>query len=242
MTFEDAAQRAMTGSCAVGGIGTLQEKCLHATLKWWLDEEHTHHEIPLPQGPIADIFDGQRVTEIQTAGFSAFRKKLEKLLDNYPTTVVHPLVREKYVVWVDPLTGEATAPRKSPRRGGFADAGGELVFLLPCLSHKNLTIRLVLLDVEERRLADGYGKGGKRHSHRLERRPLALVDTLTLQAPADYAALIPATLPTDFTAKQFGKATRLQGRRLSGTLKVLAETGALRKERKEGRSWIYRRA
>ncbi len=240
MEFERALALVRAGGQRVGGIGILGEKTLHATLKWWLDDDETHHEIPLPCGNVADIFDGERVTEIQTANFSGFRKKLEKLLESYPVTVVHPLVRVKWVSWIDPETGEITKPRRSGRRGSFTDAGKQLIYILPLLGHPNLTVRLVLLDVEEQRLLDGWGKGGKRGSHRAERLPLALGEIVTLCAPADYAALLPPDLPTPFTAAQFGKAARQQGRSLQGTLKVLLTLGVLRRE-KEGQKYLYYR-
>ncbi len=238
MTFDEAIARAKAGELSAGGIGTLGEKLVHATLKCWLDEDTSHHEIPLPSGHVADIFDGERVTEVQTAGFSAFRAKLEALLAHYPVTVVHPLVREKRIGWVDPATGEVTPLRRSSRRGSFADAGRELVFLLPLLSHPNLTVRLVLLDVEEHRLLDGWGNGGKRGAHRLQRFPLALGEIAELACPADYAALLPTGLTLPCTSTEFGKAARLKGRALSGALKVLLKTGVLMRE-KQGRGYVY---
>lgn len=238
MEFTEALARVREGGDRVGGIGILGEKTLHATLKLWLDDDPTHHEIPLPQGSVADIFDGERIIEIQTANFTALRKKLEKLLDTYPVTVVHPLVRVKWVSWIDPVTGEITKPRRSGRRGSFTDAGKQLIYLLPLLGHPNLTVRLVLLDVEEQRLLDGWGNGGKRGCHRAERLPLALGESVTLTSPADYAALLPPELPTPFTATQFGKAARLQGRNLQGTLKVLVALGVLRRE-KDGQKYQY---
>lgn len=239
MEFEQARELVQTGAVRPGGIGILTEKALHATLKLWLDEDSAHHEQTLPCGCVADIFDGQRVTEIQTANFSGFRTKLARLLEHHPVTVVHPLVRRKWLRWVDPTTGQATEPRRSPRMGSFTDAGAQLVFILPYLTHPNLTVRLVLLDVEEHRLADGWSRDGKRGSHRVERYPLSLVDTLTLSAPADYRELVPPGLPTPFTAAQFGKVAHLQGRKLSATLKVLLELGVLTRE-KVGREYQYR--
>ena len=236
--FYEALAQVRDGGARVVGIGTLGEKTLHATLKLWLDEDVTHHEIPLPNGCVADIFDGERVTEIQTANFSGFRRKLERLLAEYPVTVVHPLVRDKRIRWIDPTDGESTEPRRSNRRGGFADAGKELIYILPLLGHPNLTVRLVLLDVEEHRLLDGWGNGGKRGSHRAERLPTALCDTLMLKTASDYAALLPPTLVSPFTAAQFGKAARLQGRKLQGTLKVLLSVGVLRRE-KDGQKYLY---
>lgn len=232
------AQAAPAEVPAVGDIGILNEKTLHATLKRWLDGDVTHHEVLLPCGSVADIFDGERVTEIQTGNYSGFRKKLTRLLDIYPVTVVYPLVRRKWVVWIDPETGETTAPRRSPRTGSFTDAGRELIYILPCLTHPNLTLRLLLVDVEEHRLADGWGNGGKRGSHRAERYPRTIEGEVTLTAPADYGALLPVGLPCPFTAAQFGKAAHMQGRALSGCLKLLLSMGVLTRE-KEGRSYIY---
>ena len=239
MEFEQALALVRSGEARPGGIGILAEKTLHATLKLWLDDDPAHHEQTLPCGCVADVFDGERVTEIQTADFSGFRRKLARLLEHHSVTVVHPLVRRKWLRWVDPATGEAAEPRRSPRVGSFTNAGAQLVFILPYLTHPNLTVRLVLLDVEEHRLADGWSRDGKRGSHRVERYPLALVDTLTLSCPDDYRALVPAGLPAPFTAAQFGKAARLQGRKLSGTLKVLLELGVLTRE-KAGREYRYR--
>ena len=239
MEFNEACARVRQGDIRPGGIGILQEKPLHATLKWWLDHNPDHHEVTLPCGRVADVFDGQRVYEIQTGGFSPLRKKLEQLLPEYPVTVVHPIPRRKYLSWIDPETGETTPPRKSPKVGAFIQGCAQLIYILPLLGHPNLTIRLVLLDMEEQRLADGWGKDGKRGSHRAVQLPLSLEDTLTLTCPRDYAALLPANLPEAFTATQFGKASRLQGRKLSGTLKVLLDRGVLARE-KEGREYVYR--
>lgn len=238
MEFNEALARVRDGGRTVDGIGTLGEKTIHATLKWWLDDDVTHHEVTLPCGSVADIYDGARVTEIQTANFSGFRKKLTRLLQHHPVTVVCPLVRRKHIVWIDPATGEAAPPRRSPRCGGFFDVLPSLVFILPLLHDPRLTLRLVLLDVEEHRVADGWGNGGKRGSHRAERYPTALADTLTVTGAADYRRLLPSGLPAAFTAQEFSKAAHLQRRRLSAALKVLMTVGVLTRER-EGRAYRY---
>ena len=240
MDINEAIARVREGSIRPGGIGILQEKPLHATLKWWLDENPDHHEITLPCGKVADVYDGERIYEIQTGGFSPLRPKLEVLLPDYPVTVVHPIPRRKYLSWIDPDTGETTPPRKSPKVGTFTQGLRQLIFLLPILDHPHLTIHLVLMDMEEQRLADGWGNEGKRGSHRAVLLPLTLEDTLTLTCAADYAALVPATLPEVFTATLFGKAAKLQGRHLSGALKVLLDRGVLTRE-KVGREWQYTR-
>ena len=53
--FEWARNRALQRMDTREGIGRLQEKLLHATLKFWLDADESHHEITLPCGAVADI-------------------------------------------------------------------------------------------------------------------------------------------------------------------------------------------
>ena len=243
MDFNEACARVREGDLPAQSIGVLQEKPLHATLKWWLDDNPDHHEITLPCGKVADIFDGTTVTEVQTGSFTPLRKKLEVLLDTYPVTVVHPVVRRKYVSWIDPVSGAVTEPHKSPRLGSFTDGGKQLIYILPFLAHPNLTVRLVLMDAEEQRVmsADKKGNTYKRFSRRAVLLPLSVEGVLDLQDATDYAALIPPSLTGRFTAAQFGKAAKLQGRNLHGTLKVLLDRGVLARTDKEGNAWIYER-
>ena len=52
---------------------------------------------------------------------------------------------------------------------------------------------------------------------------------------------IPKGLPSPFTAAEFGKAAKMQGRNLNGTLKVLLDRGVITRTGKEGNAWIYER-
>ena len=223
-------------------IGRLQEKTLHATLKFFLDADERHHEVRLTacEGkPIADIFDGERVTEIQNGNFSGFRPKLERLLAVYPVTVVYPVVRKKQVVWIDPETGEITTPRLSPKTGSPADALPELIFIEKQLFHPNLTLRLLPVDVTEYRLQDGWGAAGKRGAHRVERLPEAIFEPIDVRTPRDLLFLLPK-LPAEFTAADFSHILRLRGRKLSAALKVLTLSGCVEQTGKEGRKNLYR--
>ncbi len=236
--FEWARTRALQRMDTREGIGRLQEKLLHATLKFWLDADETHHEVTLPCGAVADIFDGEHVTEIQNGNFSAFRVKLMRLLEEYPMTVVYPLPRRKTVCWVHPQTGECSPPRRSTKIGGFHDALPELFYMRSLLGVKGLTVRLQLIDIEEQKLQDGWGNDGKRGAHRLERIPLALGEHLDICTACDLKNCLPSNLPTRFTSKDFEKAMRCRGRRLSAALKLLYECGIITRE-KQGRGYIY---
>ncbi len=219
-------------------IGRLREKTLHATLKFFLDPDEGHHEVPLPEGPVADIFDGERVTEIQNGNFSALRPKLEVLLPRYPVTVVLPLPRQKTLVWIDPATGEELPPRRSPRTGRLSDALPSLIFIKNQLFHEHLTLRVQLLDVIEYRLRDGWGNDGRRGAHRLDRVPTAVGDAAVLSAPADLAALLPP-LPETFTAAELGRSLKLTGRNLSAAINILYTFHAIERIGRQKNAYLY---
>lgn len=223
------------------GIGTLRERSLHAILKYWADADESHHEIRLGRC-VADVFDGERVTEIQTGGFSALRPKLERLLEVYPVTVVHPLPWHKTLIWVHPQTGEATKPRKSPKVGQFWDAAGQLIRIRGLLGHPRLTIRLVLLDMEEYRLADGWSADGKKGSHRVERIPTALGPTAVLREPEDYRCLLPPGLPEVFTSADMKKAARLGPRMTGELINILYTMEAIQRIGKKRNAFLYTQA
>lgn len=220
------------------GIGTLRERSLHAVLKYWADPDESHHEIPLT-GCVADIYDGERVVEIQTRGFSALRPKLEKLLPVYPVTVIHPLAWHKTLTWVDPASGEAAKPRKSPKTGRFWDAAGELGRIRNVLGHPNLTLVLLLMDMEEYRLADGWSRDKKRGSHRLERFPVAPGPMAVLHRPEDYAVLLPPGLPSPFTTTDVQKIGRLTRRPAGNVVNILYTLGVIQRTGKKGNAFLY---
>lgn len=220
-------------------IGRLQEKELHATLKFFLDPDERHHEVRLPEGPVADIFDGERVIEIQTGNFSALRPKLIRLLERYPTTVVCPIVRHKTVCWVDPGTGERTAPRRSPKTGAFWDMAPQLIYILEQLFHPRLTLQIQLIDVDEYRLLDGWGNGGKRGAHRMERIPTALGPMAEIKLPDDLRIFLPDDLPRPFTAAQYGRRVKMNGRKLSAAIRLLQHAGVIVRAGSDGKRYLY---
>ena len=121
--FEEAILRA--GARQRSGIGTLGEKTLHAVLKYYFEPYAPSHEVRLG-GFIADIVGENGVIEIQTGSFERLRKKLGALLEVAPVTVVYPISAIKWVRWIDPLTGESTGRRKSPKRYGPCELLPEL--------------------------------------------------------------------------------------------------------------------
>lgn len=238
-----AAFAAASARLAEGGIGTLSERTLHSTLKFWLQPNEQYHEVTV-DGLVADVFDGERVTEVQTVGLYPLKKKLGRLLAHYPVTVVVPLPHRKWVSWIDPETGERSEWHRSPKKGKPWDAFPELFWLCDFwrepLAHP-LTVRLLLVDMEEYRLKDGWGNEGKRGSHRADRRPLAVAEEYVLGGFRDVLALLPP-LPEEFTAATLQRALGRRGKTLWRATRFLEESGALIRAGKQGRAVLYKKA
>ncbi len=216
------------------GIGVLGEKLLHAAVKRYYDGDLSHHEVKIGRS-VADLYDGEAITEIQTGPFTPLKKKIADFLAVAPLTVVHPIANIKTIIWIAP-DGEFSSPVRSPKKADIFGAFSKIVSLLDYLNHPDFKIKLLLLDIEEYRMM--HEKYGKKHSARYERIPKALVKEIVLDTPCDYAALLPDALPDEFTQSEFSKIAKVRGRALWATLKVMTHLCIFQKE-KVGRGYRY---
>lgn len=243
-------------------IGTLREKRLHACIKRYLCPDETCHERPVgdllredgakPRRMVADILTDGHIMEVQTGGFFPLREKIGWYLTHTPcrVTVVHPIPAVKYLSWIDPADGSILSRSKSPKRGRVKDVAKELYWVSDFIGDPRFSVRLLLLELEEYRLADGWSRDKKRGSNRYERFPTALLGDVTLWTPADYAAyFLPAALSAPdgegndpvFTAAAYAKATGIRGKATYSLLRLLKGLALLEEtEEKVGRSRGYR--
>lgn len=223
------------------GIGTLGEKTLHAVLKYYFEPDSQNREVKI--GPyVADIAGEAGIIEIQTRDLWRIRPKLEQLLPEHQVTVVYPLAHLKWLSWIDPKSGEVSKRRRSSKVYTAADALPELYHLRGLLPAPHLHICLVLLELEEYRLLDGWSRDKKRGSSRYERIPLRLVDKIELRQAADLALLMPPGLAEQFTSRDFAKAARLSEKKARLSLKLLYDLGLVARPGKQGNRYLYRLA
>ena len=238
--FFEARTKVLSKDGARGGIGTLGEKLLHRILKLYFEPCEEYHEIKY-LGSVADIKNGYGITEIQTRSLEKLLPKLKRFLERERVTVVYPLISEKRLFWFDKQTGEVSEPRRSPKHGKPSDALPELSKLSELIPNENLTVKIVLLSADEYKSLDGWDKTGKLGATCIERIPREITDIITLQRREDFSRLIPESLGTEFTAKDFGKAAALRGRRAYFSLKFLLFLGILERGMGCGRAYIYKR-
>lgn len=220
------------------GIGSLGEKTVHAVLKQYLEPDARYREVPVA-GFVADICRPDGIIEIQSTGFYRLSRKLEAFLPSYPVTIVYPAVSTKHLIWLDPETGELSEARKSPKKNGSYDALKELYSIRRFLTHPSLTIRILLLELEEYKLLNGYGRERKLHASRYDRIPLRIEGEIVLNTARDYAQLIPDGLPEPFTSADWQRATRLSAKMAPRALAVLRDLGMVYVSGTEGKRYLY---
>ena len=236
--FETALSRAKEQNR--NSIGVQKERLLHAFLKYYLEPDPIYHERPVA-GFVADVFRDSEAIEVQTRDLYRLCRKLEAFLENpdvEQVNVVFPIATTKWLIWVDE-DGLCRPRRKSPKAGSPLQILPELYPLRALIQDGRLMFTVVMLQIEEYRYLDGWSRDKKRGSHRMERVPLAMDAMISLQAPADYLALLPPDLPSQFSVKEFGKPCRMRQKAAWRTLHVLTLLGVVRKCGKRGRSDLY---
>jgi hypothetical protein len=253
LRFEIICREEMLAPRRAGeGIGTLSEKRLHSIIKKYIAPEGDDHEVELrsrlsgeEKRPkyVADLLIGNTAYEVQTGSFYPMRKKIDYYMSDtdYNVVIIHPVAYKKHVNWMDPATGEVIKRTRKTVPGRPTDIAGELYWILPHIDNPRLSIRVMMLAVEEYRFASPRGAGVRRGSERYELIPTELCDIVSLELAEDYSIFIPDTLATEFTVGEYEKLSKIRGKAAYGTVKALCALGLVREIGKRGRAVLYQR-
>ena len=234
----DRFNAALAADGAGGDIGTLREKTVHRTLKYYFCPDPSHHEIQL-LGKICDAMVENTVYEIQTGSFTHLKDKLSVLLPEYPVNVVYPMIVNRFVTWVDPATGETLSRRLSGKHGSFTELLPQLYAIKEYLDHENLTLTVARIECEDVRLLDGYGAGKKIRASKYDKIPTGLLGLTELKGLRDVSNACPY-FEGEFKAGQIYRLLRLkEGANAWRTLKMLEFAGRLRRSGSDGKAALY---
>ena len=236
--FEQAREKIIGSDRNRMGIGTLSEKTLHAILKNFYEPDEDKQEVPIDRF-VADIFTGQEIIEIQTGQFNRMRDKLKCFLQEFPVTIVYPIARERWLHWIDEETGEVSKGRKSPKKGNEYSAFVELYRIKMFLQEPNLKIKLVLLDMDEYKILNGWGKQKKNNASKYDRIPNRFVEEICIERKEDYLQFIPYDLPEPFTVKEYAKAVKCNDKIAGVTLNLLNYMEVVKRVGKKGNAFLY---
>ncbi len=236
--FEQAKKKIIGVDRQRLGIGTLSEKTVHAILKNYYEPDEDRQEIPI-DNYVADIYTRGEIIEIQTRQFNRMRDKLNAFLPQFPVTIVYPIPREKWIIWIDEESGELSKKRKSPAKGNPYVVFPELYKIKMYLKNPNLRLRLALIDMEEYKLLNGWSRDRKRGSNRYDRIPTELVEEVEINCLEDYMQFVPFELKGGFTSKEFAKAAHIPVHLAQTALNILHFVGTVERVGKQGNMYVY---
>lgn len=224
-------------------IGTLAEKSLHVALKEHYALEGDTFEYDLDgyvidiMRPATDISACQCI-EIQTRSLAKMKPKLLALLDRYPIRVVYPIARERFIIRID-ADGVIGSRRKSPLKGTVYHLFPELVSFPQLLLHPNFSLDVALIREEQVWRDDGQGSWRRKHWSIHDRKLADVIETISLNAPCDFAVLLPAALPAEFDSKDLSAAIRERRYIAQKMVYCLQRMGVLEIVGKRGNAHVY---
>ena len=222
-------------------IGTLNEKSVHSFIKEYIEPNKQYQEVKVDSF-IADIKKANHIYEIQTQQFKKLLPKLKYYISNsYNTTIVYPVIQQKYINWINPDTQQIVERRKSSHKGVIQDIFKELYWIASYIENPLVELQIILIDAKEYKLLDGYRHNLKRKSTKIDKVPTTVKEIIKIKSVSDLEVFIPNTLKEkEFTSADYIKHTKCNKRWVSSGLKMLREYNIIRIVRKEGNKFVYK--
>ena len=107
------------------------------------------------------------------------------------------------------------------------------------LKNPNLSINLVLMDMEEYKLLNGWSYDKKRGSTRYDRVPVGIRRIVKFDRIEDYMQLVPADLKEDFTVKDFAMAAGVSVEASRYTLNILNYLEIVKRTGRVKNGYVY---
>lgn len=221
-------------------ITTYMERSLHLSLKKYFCPDENMHEMKIGRF-VADACDGKTIFEIQTGNLAPLKKKLSYYLENtdYSIVIVRPIAKNRKIYWLDE-NGEITkAPRLSSRHESIVSGITSLWYLKDYLENERITFCFPIMEIDEVRLLDGYGKYKKTRATSVDRIAGEIYSVEYISNVQSISDTILPLLPDEpFTREELSRALKVSGLKLWEAQKLLLELDLISSEKK-GRRLIF---
>jgi hypothetical protein len=219
-------------------IGVERESSLHRSLKfrYAVSGDLTEKEIG---GFVCDgIGKNGELIEVQTGSFAPLKKKIPAFTAHFRVRVVHPIILTKYIELYDEA-GLLIRRRRSPRSGTIWDLFRSLLYAPELPLVPGLSVELALVDITEKRVADGKGSWRRKGASIKDREILVWHETVPLEKPRDYRRFAPFKKGEEFTVKDLAEKARIDTKSARKTLYVLYKMELLKRTGKRGNNFVY---
>ena len=222
-------------------ITTYMERSLHASLKGHFCPDESHHEVKIGRF-VADACVDGTIFEIQTGNFAPLRKKIQFYLENteFNIVIVRPLAQNRRIFWLDESSGELKkAPRLSSKHENLASGIADIHYISEFLGVERVSFCFVLMEIDEVRKLDGYGKQKKIRATSVDRLAGEIYSTVYINNKNDIMHEILSLLPDgEFSREELSKALKLKGLKLWSAQKLLLEKDIL-SCKKDGKRLVF---
>lgn len=179
------------------GIGTLNEKNLHASLVQWFSQPGDEFESKVDEY-IVDIKRKNLLIEIQIKNFTAIRDKIRNLCAKHKVKLIHPIAQQKWII-KEEADGERVSKRKSPKRGRVEDIFTELIRMPTIIREPNFSLCVVLVSLNEIWKNDGQGSWRRNKWSIADRHLIEVYEIHEFHHTIDLLNMIPPSIPETFT-------------------------------------------
>jgi hypothetical protein len=218
-----------------------RESSLHSAIKKWYLLEGDKLEAKVDDF-IVDITRGDLLIEIQTANFSAIKPKLSRLLNDHKVRIVYPIPKKKWIVHKSTATGETSGRRLSPKKGNLSDLFSELIRIPTLFSNNNLSVEVLMIEMEELWCDDGRGSWRRRGASIEDRKLIRVLEKRVFRNKADFLKMLPEGLLDPFSNRNLAKSLRIgvgQSRKMTYSLRKM---GAITHVGNRGKQMLFARA
>ena len=143
------------------GIGTINEKSVHAYLKNYYENDKNYQEVKVGNY-IADIKKDNDIIEIQTKNLKALINKINYYISSgFKVKIVHPIMYRQTLIWKD-CTDILVSKRISKNYKVIQDSFYEIDKLREFIINNKIEVELVLIDFDDLRYMDADGNRSKK--------------------------------------------------------------------------------
>jgi len=217
-----------------------RESMLHSAIKRWYFVDGDRLEARVDDF-VVDIVRGKLLIEVQVANFSAIKPKLLRLLDGHKVRLVYPIPKIKWIVHKSEATGETYGRRRSPKKGRFSDLFSELIRIPSLFSNGNLSLEVLMIEVEEIWRDDGRGSWRRKGASIEDRKLIRVFERRTFESKNDFLKFLPADLSDPFSNRNLAESLRIsiaQSRKMTYSL---GKIGAITSVGKNGNQILFAR-
>ena len=108
------------------------------------------------------------------------------------------------------------------------------------MKESNLKLKIVLIDLEEYKLLNGWGNQKKNNASKYDRVPREIYREVDIERREDYMQFIPYDLAETFTSKSFGKSAHIPQKLATVVLNILDYMEVVERIGREGQAYVYK--